>query len=217
MRLGRAALMSRGSLPSIAGTPFGGGYYVGRLIGDDGVKYALIVAPKATGEWPNRLSYKLSSTSSAAAGSAWDGAANSAALVAAGVDVHPIADFMMQVNNGGGINGYTDWFIPARYQLEMVYRNLKTSTAANATNSLGITSNRFADPNTPEYTATNPAQTSAVQFQTGGSEAFVNDGYWSSTEYPTTEGWYQDMNAGYMSHLSKTSGLRCRLVRAIKI
>lgn len=217
MRLGKAALMSRGALPTVPGTPYGGGYYVGRLIGDDGVKYALIVAPKSTGEWPNKLSYKTTSTSSAAANSAWDGAANSAVLLAAGVDIHPLADFMMQVNSGGGINGYTDWFIPARYQLEMIYRNLKTSTAANGTDSPGLTSNRFADPNTPEYTATNPSQTSAVPFQTGGAEAFLNDGYWSSTEYPTTEGWYQDMNSGRMPHVSKTLGLRCRLVRTIKI
>ena len=217
MRLATAALMSRAPIPTIPGTPYGGGYYVGRMIGGDGVKYAVILAPKNIGEWPNSLNYRTSAASTPAAGSAWDGASNTAALIALGATVSAIADFVLSVNNNGGINGYTDWFIPARYQLEMCYRNLKPFTSANSTDSPGLTSNSYADPSTPEYTATVPAQTTVAAFQGGGSEAFLNTGYWSSTEYPTAEAWYQDMNSGRMPHVNKTLGFRCRLIRLIKV
>jgi len=217
MRSGIASIMARAPIPTVPGTPYGGGYYVGRMIGGDGVKYAVILAPKSSGEWPYALNYRNSAVSTPAAGSAWDGVANTAALIALGAGVSAIADFVLQVNNNGGINGYTDWFIPARYQLEMCYRNLKPFTSANSTDSPGATNNTYADPNTPAYTASVPAQTTVTAFQGGGAEAFFNDNYWSSTEYPTANAWCQDMNSGRMPNNSKTLGFRCRLIRLIKI
>jgi hypothetical protein len=205
------------NVPTIPGTPFAGGFYVGRMAPGDGNKYALIVAPKAQGEFNGALSYRSSNLSTSGAGSAWDGASNSAALAALGAGVSPIADFMQQVNNGGGIGGYTDWFIGARYQNEMIYRNLKTGPDANNTGGPGTTSNAHADPNTPAYTASSPVQTDVAAFMPGGAEAYLNNNYWSSSEFPTTEAWVQDMYTGYFTHYSKTLGQRVRLVRMIKI
>lgn len=217
MRLGIAALMSRAPIPTIPGTPYGGGYYVGRMIGGDGVKYAVILAPKSGGESAYLLNYRPTQVATPNAGSAWDGLGNTAALIALGPNVSAIADYTLAVNNNGGINGYTDWFVPARYQLEMCYRNLKPFTAANSTDSPGATNNTYADPNTPAYTATVPAQTTVAAFQGGGSEAFLNDNYWSSTEYSAANAWSQDLNSGRMPNNSKTLGFRCRLIRLIKI
>lgn len=217
MRLAWALMGDGANVPTIPGTPFGGGFYVGRMAPGDGNKYALIVAPKGQGEFSGSLSWKNANTASSAANNVWDGAANSAVLVAAGAGVHPIADYMLQVNNGGGISGYTDWFIPARYQQEMIYRNLKAAPDANRTDGLGITSNAYADPTTPAYTASNPAQTDVAAFMVGGAEAYLNNNYWSSTDFPSTEAWVQDMYTGYFTHYSKTLGQRVRLVRMIKI
>lgn len=218
MKLSSALMMSAAlNVPTIPGTPFAGGYYVGRLAPGDGNKYALIVAPKDPGEWQYNLNYKIENTSVSGAGSPWDGAANTQALIALGATVSAIADFVLVIRNNGGINGYNDWFVPARYQLEMIYRNLKTSTTANRSDGPGITSNSYADPNTPAYTATNPPQTSAAAFKAGGAEAFQNNNYWSSTEYPSANAWCTDMDSGYFTNYNKTFGFACRLVRMIRI
>lgn len=218
MRLASALMLAGGvNVPTIPGTPFGGGFYVGRMAPGDGNKYALIVAPKDPGEWQYNLNYRNSNASTSGAGSPWDGAANTEALIALGATISAIADFALVIRNNGGINGYNDWFVPARYQQEMIYRNLKFSTSANRTDGPGITSNMYADPSTPAYTASNPAQTVADAFKLGGSEAFSNNNYWSSTEYPTTNAWCTDMDSGYFTNYNKTLGFRCRLVRMIKL
>lgn len=217
MRLATALMGGGVNVPTIPGTPFAGGYYVGRLAPGDGNKYALIVAPKAQGEFQYNLQYRSTNAGLTAASSPWDGAANSAALIALGANASAIADFMQQVNNGGGINGYADWFIPARYQLEMIYRNLKRSNTTNRTDGPGATSNIYADPNTPVYTASAPVQTDVTAFIAGGSEAYENNNYWSSTEFPSTDAWVTDMDSGYFTHYVKNSGYRCRLVRMIKL
>lgn len=211
MKLGTALIMSGAGIPTVPGTPFGGGFYVGRMIDPNGVKYALILAPKGSGESGNRTAFTSTNAAMTSLLSDWDGASNTAAMLAD--NRSPIATFTANMT----IGGFTDWFIPARYQLELCYRNLKRSTTANDLTGDGVTSNQYAYPNTPAYTASNPAQTSRALFQSGGSEAFEDDNYWTSSPYPSTEAWYQDMNAGGLRHGSKTVGHRVRAVRMIKI
>lgn len=196
-------------LPDEVGTPFQGGYYSGVIVGGD-QKYALIVAPKATGDASKRLKTAQSATANTA--STWDGAANTAAMIAEGGDLHPAAQFCRDLN----INGYTDWVLPAKDQLELLYRVFKPNTTANNTSS---GANPSSDPAGANYTSGSPTQTSVAAFQAGGSEAFVADYYWASTQYASNSSYecIQTFNSGFQNNTLKTNTYRVRAVRMIPI
>src|SRR5690606_36534493 len=104
------------------GTPFGGGYYVGKIQQDDGV-YALIVAPKEAEE---TLEWRTTGATSPGTGNSYDGLANTLAIDDAD---HPAAQHCLSYNGGG----YNDWYMPARLELEICYRYLKPGTQMNST------------------------------------------------------------------------------------
>lgn len=214
MRLGRASMMSV-SIPTRPGTPFGGGYYVGRMLGLDGFRYALIVAPKSGGETTGPIQLLTNANDVPGARSGWDGASNTAAFAAVTIGTSPAAIALASLN-GSNFNGFNDWHIPARYQLEMCYRNLKPSVDQNITKD-GTTSNQYADPPTPAYTATDPAQTTVAAFQKGGPEAFEDGDYWSSTSFAPNMAWYQYMAYSAMTYELTTRSRRIRVVRMIRI
>jgi hypothetical protein len=81
--------------------------------------------------------------------------------------VYPCAHFC----NDASIGGFSDWYMPAKNELEVCYFNLKPTTTSNNTNS-GINANAVPA-RASNYTTGNPAQTSAAAFQTGGAEPFV--------------------------------------------
>lgn len=196
-------------VPTVAGTAYGGGFYAGRMkIGAD--SYALIVAPKASGESAS-LAVKTSNDSTAGTTSTWNGAANTAAMIAAGAAAHPAASFCKNLT----IGGYTDWVLPAKDQLELLYRQLKPDATANNT-SYGA--NPSSDPVGANYTAGAPAQTAIAAFRTGGAEAFAVDSYyWTSTEYSSTHLWIQIFSYGYQNGDYKANAYRVRAVRMVKI
>lgn len=196
-------------VPTVAGTAFGGGFYVDRMkIGAD--SYALIVAPKASGESAS-LTAKTSNTTTAGTTSTWDGAANTAAMIAAGAAAHPAANFC----KGLSIGGYIDWVLPAKDQLELLYRQLKPDATANGT-SYGA--NPSSDPVGANYTAGVPAQTAIAAFKTGGAEAFATDNYyWTSTEYSSNLAWIQIFSNGTQDTNGKGAAYRVRAVRMVKI
>jgi hypothetical protein len=104
-------------------------------------------------------------------------------MVTAGIASHPAAQFCTTRN----INGFTDWYLPARYELDIAYENLKPTTTSNNT-SWGI--NDYSVPKrTVNRTAGDPAQTSITAFQSTGSEPFVANYHWSSTEGSATSAW----------------------------
>lgn len=211
MKLGTAALLTCGSkAPASPGTPYGGGFYVGRLK-VDGVSYALIVSSKASGESSATLQAKAVNSATPGTDSVWDGAANQAAMMAAGVPaLHPAAQFCENLT----IGGYDDWVLPARDQLELCYRNLKPGTLSNNTVS-GI--NGSSDPAGNYYTAGMPAQTSLVAFKTGGAEAFeIGSYYWSSTQSGTLS-YYQRFDDGGQPTGNKNTGYKVRAVRMVRI
>ena len=196
-------------VPTVAGTAYGGGFYAGRMkIGAD--SYALIVAPKASGESAS-LAVKTSNDSTAGTTSTSNGAANTAAMIAAGAAAHPAASFCKNLT----IGGYTDWVLPAKDQLELLYRQLKPDATANNT-SYGA--NPSSDPVGANYTAGAPAQTAIAAFRTGGAEAFAVDSYyWTSTEYSSTNDWIQIFSNGFQNNNFKYDAYRVRAVRMVKI
>jgi hypothetical protein len=89
---------------------------------------------------------------------------------------HPAAQFCENLS----IGGYTDWYLPALYELDIAYQNLKPTTSINNV-SYGI--NPYSVPKrTVNRTTGVPARTSITAFQSGGAEAFLAGGHWSSSE-----------------------------------
>jgi len=178
-----------GFLPNI-GDAYGGGFFAGFISHtDDGVAtHGLIVAPAASGyNGQATLQWKTSNTSTAGTTSPFDGAINSANMNNAN---HPAAQYC----EGLSIGGYSDWYLPARYELDIAYQNLKPTTNSNST-SWGI--NPYSVPErTVNRTVGSPAQTSIAAFQSGGAEAFVAGFHWSSTEASATVAWLLGFSDG---------------------
>jgi hypothetical protein len=119
---------------------------------------------------------------------------------------HPAAQFCEGRTSGG----FTDWYMPAKNELEVCYYNLKPSTTANVTF-------RGTNPNSvpargSSYTSGTPAQTSAAAFQSGGAEAFDSiRQYWSSTQYSGTSpppgpyAWQQKFGNGGQYYATKVN------------
>lgn len=196
--------------PSSVGLPFGGGYYAGKIV-TGGVTYALVVAPKAQGgEAGTTLAWKTSTSSTTGTTSINDGLANTNAMIAAGASAHPAANFC----NNLSINGYNDWYLPAKDELEILYRYLKPTTHSNLTNSGANTS---SVPATGNYTSGSPAQTSVTIFRTGNGEDFAPSLYLSSTEFSSVNCWNHFFLNGEQSGVSKINTSRVRAVRRIAI
>lgn len=196
------------SLPEI-GEFYEGGYFAGYIshTADGVATHGLIVAPRATGATgtgytlTTNLQWKTSNTTTANTTSPFDGAANTAAMIAAGAAAHPAAQFC----NNLTIGGFSDWYLPARYELDIAYFNLKPTTNSNNT-SWGI--NDYSVPKrTSNYTAGTPAQTSIAAFQSGGGEDFVNGGHWSSTEASASSAWELYFFSGHQGFNGKDGTL----------
>lgn len=195
--------------PSIAGTPLGGGFYAGRIL-TAGILYALIIAPKAEGE---RKAGPWSKSYDSVPGALnWnDGLANTAAMADAGSALAKWAQALR-------IGGYSDWYLPALDETEIAYRYLKPTAESNSlwTRS-GI--NVSAVPPTYPYTADLPAQTSNELFRSGGSEAFDDEAYWTSTQHASSSdyAWTQDFSDGGQNYWVKDNTLRGRAFRRLAI
>jgi hypothetical protein len=203
-------------LPAI-GASFEGGFFAGAISHTaNGVPtHLLIVAPKATGASgtgytiTTDLAWKTSNTTTPGTSSDFDGSANSANMNNAS---HPAAQFCETLS----IGGYTDWYMPARYELEIAYYNLKPTTTSNDT--LYGTNAYSVPARGSNYTAGTPAQTTVTAFQTGNSEAFVAGTHWSSTEYYSSSSfaWGWDFTDGNMGGFNKSEYLTGRRVRAFR-
>ena len=200
------------------GQAFGGGYFAGYIshTADGNPTHALIVAPRATGATgtgytlTTSLAWKTANTSTANTTSDFDGVANTAAMVTAGIAAHPAANFCKNLS----IGGFTDWYLPARYELDIAYFNLKPGTAANNTS---VGTNIYAIPQrNSNYTAAYPAQTTLTAFNTT-TEAFVADFHWSSTESTAAIGWTVVFGNGSQSGGFKADAFRVRAFRRIAL
>jgi len=199
------------AIPDIGGF-FEGGYVAGYISDTaDGVPTrVLIVAPKATGE-NSPVQYKTSGTADTNPPSQNEVYGKVATDFFAGTGVHAAFAYAAGLN----INGFSDWYIPAKNELEIIYRNLKPTTTSNITSS-GANSNAVPSA-TGNYTAGNPAQTTVTAFQTGNSEAFASASYWSSSEdsSSTIRAWKQVFSNGSRFSDFKGGSSYARAIRRV--
>ena len=211
-------------IPAVIGEAFGGGFFAGYIshTADGNPTHALIVAPRATGATgtgytlTTLLNWKTTNTGTANTLSDFDGAANTAAMITAGIADHPAANFCV----GLSIGGFSDWYLPARYELDIAYFNLKPGTGSNDTAS---GSNIYSVPRrNSNNTASYPTQTALTAFNTT-AEAFVAGNHWASTEtagIPARTLWL-DFTSGNQDNPNKnqasSSTIRTRAFRRIAL
>jgi len=203
------------------GDAYAGGFFAGYIshTANGVATHLLIVAPAATGATGGNYTlttgkqFKTTQTTTIGTSSTFNGAANTAAMVTAGIALHQAAQFC----TGLSIGGYTDWYLPATYELDIAYQALKPDTTSNST-LWGI--NPYAVPaRGSNRTAGAPAQTSVAAFQTGGAEAFSVGGgavglHWTSTEQSAVLATYLGFTNGVQQAYNKLSSFLC--VRAFR-
>ena len=191
------------------GDAYEGGFFAGQ-INQSGTIYNLVIGPVASAQ--NERQYKNANTATAGADSVIDGPQNTVDIVADGNStVYPAGHFC----NDLVIGGFSDWYMPAKNELEVCYYNLKPTTTSNNTSS-GTNTNAVPSRGS-NYTAGNPAQTSATDFRSTGAEDFAAASYWSSTENSALYAWTQYFPDGYQYGDGKTGLNRVRAVRRVAV
>jgi hypothetical protein len=199
-------------LPLAIGDAYEGGFYAGQIstAGNGIADYNLVVGPLASAQTTS-VQFKTANTNDAGAVSVIDGPTNSSNMNDA---AHPAAQFCEAVTTGG----FTDWYMPAQNELEVCYYNLKPGTSNNNTSS-GINANAVPArasnyTNSPKV----PDQTSAANFQSTGAEDFIDNYYWSSTQFSAGYAWQQRFSDGnqYRGYLKTYSG-RVRAIRRVAV
>jgi hypothetical protein len=201
-----AASNSATPIPVI-GAAYGGGFFAGQIGTSSVATHNLVVGPVASAQ--SYLTWKIVNTTTAGTTSVINGPANSAAMN----DVtHPAAQFC----EGLTIGGFTDWYMPAKNELEVCYYNLKPTTYSNVTSS-GINANAVPA-RASNYTAGTPAQTSATDFKSTGAEDFTAALYWASTEDSATTAWLQNFNDGTQTNgYLKATPYSVRAIRRVAV
>jgi len=200
-------------LPAI-GSAYAGGFFAGQIstTANGVATHNLVVGAKSTAQEGNTELWKNSETSTPGADSFIDGAQNTADMVADGSSaVYPSAHFCNNLVTGG----FSDWYMPAKNELEVCYFNLKPSTTSNNTSS-GINTNAVPSRGS-NYTAGTPARTSVAIFQTGGAEAFDANIYWSSTESTASLAWSQYFSTGQQTEPRKDFRFLVRAIRRVPL
>lgn len=185
-----------------------GGFFAGYISHNRNsiATHALIVAPLSS-EYFQRWQNSTGLTSGIF--NEYDGAPNTANM--ADTD-HPAAYYCA----GLSIGGYSDWYLPARYELEIAYFNLKPTN--NYNNTPGYGDNPYAVPaRTNWYSYYDPAQTSVAAFQSGGAEAFEPNFHWSSSQGDASNAWRIGFERGTQNNYNKLDYRWIRAFRKIKL
>ena len=165
--------------PSI-GDSYGGGYY-GGTVNIFGTLYYLVVAPKATGQSNGSWGEGVYSIKSLIRGYE-----TSVGLVSTNGASAAAAYFCRNLT----IGGYNDWYLPSRYEQDIIFQNLAPTGGARNTDN-GI--NPYSVPErTANRTSSVPGQTAVTLFQSGNAQAYdTGTYYWTSSEggtLPADEG-----------------------------
>jgi hypothetical protein len=195
-------------LPPAIGAAYEGGFFAGQIstVGNGIADYNLVIGPVASAQ--STLKFKTLNTTDAGATSVIDGPSNSSSMNDA---LHPAAQFC----EGLTVGGFSDWYMPAKNELEVCYYNLKPTTNNNDTGS-GINANAVPA-RASNYTTSIPAQTSATDFRDTGAEDFALVNYWSSTQFSTADGWKAYFGDGSQYNEDKTNALRTRAIRRVAV
>ena len=227
--IGTVALASSGSIGLDVTSAQGSGTFSDWAVMS---RFRNIIAPKAQGE-SVPLALKFEDTAMPIATQTltegWE--ATNAMFEAGTAAQYPAAHWARALI----INQYSDWYIPARDELEMAWRNLKPGTTDNyigaryvspinyqkdgaypdAAGSQGANLN--SSPQSPAYTLTVPAQTSSIAFRAGGPEEIaLGNNFWTSSEALALYAWSQLWGAaapGYQDGNNMAALLRVRAVR----
>jgi hypothetical protein len=204
------------ALPAI-GSAYEGGFYAGQIstAGNGVADYNLVVGPLSAAQNAS-IKWKTSNTSTSGTSSVIDGPTNSSNMNDA---AHPAAQFCEAVNVGG----YTDWYMPAKNELEICYYNLKPTTLSNFTNDPTGANPNAVPARAGSYTSGTPAQTSAAAFTSIYSQGFTGTyasstaNYWNSTEFSTTNGTTQYFSYGRSYSSPKINNRPVRAVRRVAV
>lgn len=193
------------------GSPYEGGFYGGQIstAGNGIADFNLVVAPNSGGFISSRV-WQNPTSSVANTSSVIDGPTNTANL--------PSASLKSWIDsvNGSNLSGYNDWYIPAKNELEVLYYNLKIDSTANSTTS-GANTNAVPS-RASNYTTTDPGQTSATDFRSGGAQAFSTPtAFWSSTQAASSTAWGQRFTDGRQLAEDKRNGRNARAIRRVAV
>ena len=201
-------LVTDATIPAIGSAAWGG--YMAGIIdttrpgsigGTDpsqaGLRYLLIVSPKSIEFAPGKKWKTSDDAGPTATQTLWDGLAATEAMFAAG-SAYEAATYCRELafpQDGG-----SRWYLPAKNELELLYRNLKPTTEAHHGAS-GV--NPASDPTGVAYvpgSSDNPSQSGLAAFQQGGAQALEGVSspyYWSSSESNALYAWTQHVGGSY--------------------
>lgn len=154
------------SLPQI-GAAYEGGYFAGQIstAGNGVADYNLVIAPRSSGG-NFSLAWQDSFTFTPGTSSDVDGATNTANMDDA---AHPAAQFCAALS----IGGFSDWYMPARNELEILVYYFKPSSADNNTTTSGQNTNAVPSRAGTYPTSFAPSETTATDFLSYNSEALT--------------------------------------------
>lgn len=204
------------SIPGAIGIPYAGGFYAGQIsTAANGIaNFNLVIGPLSSAQAGSTLQWKNVNSATSGADSIIDGSQNTADMVADGSStVYPAAHFC----NDLVIGGFSDWYLPAKNELELCYYNFKPIISSN--NTSAGTNNNAVPPRPSNYTSSVPGQTTVSSFAfPSGTQTFIDTFYWSSTEPSTNNAWSQDFYTGGQNvYQNKNTPLRVRATRRVAV